>query len=167
MRSQERRRAFGTLLGAVAFCASCTAQVPAGFAPRDGSVDGADHLDGATDATGGGDASSSSDGGAADSLAPEAEDPTDDAPADDGSVDTGAADTGATDGATADALDCSVGSGADYQASCTGCSIGASCLLTCTSCTTMAQTQNPNPSVQLPCPGTTSVQNDNGVLACQ
>jgi hypothetical protein len=80
--------------------------------------------------------------------------------------DGGSADTG-TDAATSDAPVCTAGPAPDYQASCTGCSIGATCVLACTSCTTKAQTQNPNPSLQLPCAGTESVQNEDGALTCQ
>ena len=89
-------------------------------------------------------------------------------PEDAGSVDTGADETGVTD-AGVDAGTCSVGPGpgANYQATCTGCSISATCLLTCASCTTKNQMQNPNPSLELPCPAAESVQNIDGVLTCQ
>jgi hypothetical protein len=165
MQAQDRRRGLRPSLVAVALCASCGAQVPVGYAPADGSNDGAGRLDGKTDATadegGGDDDSPSSDGAAQDSTTPQM-----DAGTDDGSADAGLADVDATEAAASDA-GCSVGPGADYLASCTSCSISGTCLLTCASCTTKAQTQNQSPSVQLPCPGTMSVQNNDGVLTCQ
>jgi len=57
--------------------------------------------------------------------------------------------------------------GGSYLGSCTGCaaaSSGAGCVLTCTSCTETNGSQNPNPSLPLPCSG--SIANDNGVLQC-
>jgi hypothetical protein len=152
-----------------ALVAGC-ATTPAGFAPPDGSVDAAKSLDAAADGTSedgedGGSTTPPGDSGTQDSETPQSdagEEASDSmAPESGGPTDGGSADT-----TTVDAPVCSVGAGADYQASCTGCSISATCLLTCTSCTTDAQTQNPNPSLQLPCPGTMAVQNTNGVLTC-
>ncbi len=104
----------------------------------------------------------------ADSMAPDAGHPLDSGPADTGIADTGLADTGTPDTGAPDAgagdAACSVGPVADYQASCSGCSIMA--VLTCASCTKKDQTQNLNPSLPLPCPGATSVQNTDGVLSC-
>jgi hypothetical protein len=88
---------------------------------------------------------------------------------DSSSLDTGAADVAVQDtGADAppDASSCSAGPSPSYQMTCTTCSISATCLLTCASCTKKDQTQNPNPTIQLPCPGATSVSNDDGVLVC-
>ena len=53
-----------------------------------------------------------------------------------------------------------------YQNSCTSCTVSPTCLLSCSSCTKRDQSQNPNPSVQLPCPGTMSVENNDGSLLC-
>jgi hypothetical protein len=57
--------------------------------------------------------------------------------------------------------------GGSYLGSCTGCAAGSSgsgCELTCTSCTETNGSQNPNPSLPLPCSG--SIENDNGALVC-
>ena len=54
-----------------------------------------------------------------------------------------------------------------YLGSCTGCAAaysGSGCALTCTSCTETNGSENPNPSLPLPCSG--SLTNDNGVLQC-
>ncbi len=54
-----------------------------------------------------------------------------------------------------------------YLGSCTGCaaeSSGSGCALTCSSCTTVSGTQNPAPTLALPCNGT--VSNQNGTLQC-
>jgi hypothetical protein len=61
---------------------------------------------------------------------------------------------------------CSTPSGS-YSASCTSCATGprtTGCALTCDSCTTVSGTQNPGPSIALPCSGT--ISNQNGVLQC-
>lgn len=172
MRCGNPGAAAGATLMAVALVAACSARVPVGFAPPDGSADGAKSLDASTDdGTSGGDDGGSTpppvESSTQDSETPEAEADAGDAAGDSTAPDVGTpTDGGPADTSTPDALTCSVGSGADYQASCTGCSISATCLLTCTSCTTDAQTQNPNPSLQLPCPGTMAVQNTNGVLTC-
>ena len=116
----------------------------------------------------GGDASAT-----ADSMAPDTGHPmdasatdtglADSGQADTGLADTGSADTGPLDSATAASV-CSVGPGAAFQLTCSGCSISA--VLSCASCTKKDQTQNSNPSLQLPCPGSMSVQNSDGVLSC-
>jgi hypothetical protein len=88
---------------------------------------------------------------------------------DSSSLDTGAADVAVADtgaDAPSDGSSCSVGPSPSYQATCASCSISATCVLTCASCTKKDQTQNPNPTIQLPCPGTLSVSNDDGVLVC-
>ncbi len=57
--------------------------------------------------------------------------------------------------------------GGSYQGSCTGCAAepsGSGCVLTCTSCTETDGSQNPSPSLTLPCSG--EIENDNGVLRC-
>ena len=57
--------------------------------------------------------------------------------------------------------------GGSYLGSCTGCaaeSSGSGCVLTCTSCTATSGSQNPNPSLPLPCSG--SITDDNGALQC-
>ncbi len=57
--------------------------------------------------------------------------------------------------------------GGIYLGSCTGCAAegsGSACVLTCTSCTEMNGSQNPNPSLPLPCTGT--IENENGSLEC-
>ncbi|HEY2518043.1 MAG TPA: S8 family serine peptidase [Polyangiaceae bacterium] len=57
--------------------------------------------------------------------------------------------------------------GGSYLASCTSCSAaaqGGGCELTCQSCTKIDGSQNPNPTLALPCTG--SIDNDNGVLVC-
>ena len=57
--------------------------------------------------------------------------------------------------------------GGSYLGSCTGCAAevsGPGCVLTCTSCTEINGSQNPNPSLTLPCTGT--IENDNGALQC-
>jgi hypothetical protein len=87
-----------------------------------------------------------------------------------GPVDTGAPDVAFHDAATADApgdaATCSAGPSPSYAQTCTNCSISATCLLSCESCRKKDQTLNLNPWVQLPCPGTTSVWNNDGVLVC-
>ncbi len=94
------------------------------------------------------------------------------APGDSSVADTGASlDTGSPDTAVLDAaLDgdagCSTGPTAAYQQTCTTCSISVTCLLSCASCTKRDGTQNANPTLQLPCPGTMSVQNIDGNLQC-
>jgi hypothetical protein len=56
-----------------------------------------------------------------------------------------------------------------YSQSCTGCSAAdpgtGTCVLTCASCTKINGTQNPNPSLTLPCAGT--IANIDGQLVCQ
>jgi von Willebrand factor type A domain len=67
---------------------------------------------------------------------------------------------------------CEMPSGS-YADSCTGCAVatsGSGCVLTCTSCGTIGGSQNPNPSLQLPCAGSLSngsVTNSNGSLQLQ
>ncbi len=54
-----------------------------------------------------------------------------------------------------------------YLGSCTGCSAapsGSGCVLTCTSCTKADGSENPDPSLMLPCSGT--IENDDGALEC-
>ncbi len=54
-----------------------------------------------------------------------------------------------------------------YLDSCTGCaavSAGSGCTLACTSCTQTSGSENPNPSLMLPC--SKPITNDNGVLTC-
>jgi len=150
-----------------------------GGAAQDGTSPGQDAggtgSEGGNESGAGGDAGEGGTGGEAgtDATSPDASDSsaTDGSVTDgsvtDGSVtESGPADTGVVD-ATGDGSNCSVGPGADYQATCTSCTISATCLLKCASCTTKAQGQNPNPSLQLPCPGTMAVQNIDGVLTCQ
>jgi MYXO-CTERM domain-containing protein len=72
----------------------------------------------------------------------------------------GAADAGGT-GPT-----CVTPSGT-YSQSCTGCAAeaaGSGCELTCISCTKIDGSQNPNPTLTLPCKG--SIVNDDGALQC-
>jgi hypothetical protein len=175
MRCGIRGRTVGMMVAALVLCAACAARTPVGFAPE-GTGDDASDLDAAGD--------TSSEIGVGDSTGPSVDSATSDSTsgqpdaageamaqdtggaAETGPGETGTPDTGAPDATEQDAASCSVGAGADYQATCAGCSISGTCLLTCTSCTTKAQTQNPNPSLQLPCPGTQSVQNTNGVLTC-
>jgi hypothetical protein len=127
--------------------------------PADTGVDAAAAGDGGADG-GGGD-------GSVDATSPDAsEGGSTDGSATDAATETGPSDAGPGD-AAGDGSNCSVGPGADYQATCTSCSISATCLLHCASCTTKAQTQNPNPTLQLLCPGTMAVQNIDGVLTCQ
>jgi hypothetical protein len=166
MRRDNRGLPVGMALLALALCGACGTRALPGFAPGDGSVDDAN-----IDAIGEGDLDSTPpvDGGAAqDSTIPASDTgASDDSTAQDAGVaDANPVDTGAADTSTSDGSTCSAGGGADYQATCTSCSISASCLLTCASCTTDSQMQNANPSLQLPCPGTMSVQNTNGVLTC-
>jgi hypothetical protein len=171
MRSRNRARTFGSTLAVLVLGAACSTQTRVGFAPTDGSADDADEVDAAADAT--------SDVSTIDSTTPSGDGatqdvvtPANDAVADDtgSAAETGggtdaAAETGVVEAGTPDA-NCSVGSGADYQATCTGCTISATCLLMCQSCTTDAQTQNADPTLQLPCAAGTSAQNTNGELTC-
>jgi hypothetical protein len=132
------------------------------------------------------------DGSATDSTAPPDDGPTpDSAPAPDAGSDSSAPagdggppmdatqrdssppadatppDTGRPDVGTGDAASCPLGPNPSYQRSCAGCAVSATCLLTCATCTKQDQTENANPSLQLPCAGTTSPTNINGVLVCQ
>jgi hypothetical protein len=67
---------------------------------------------------------------------------------------------------------CEMPSGS-YAGSCTGCAVassGSGCVLTCTSCGKIDGSQNPNPSLQLPCTGAVSngsVTNSDGSLQLQ
>ncbi len=166
-------RTVGTTLVVAAICAAC-ARAGAGLGPA-GSDDDASAAEGATDARqdadAGGSTSPSQDGAIHDSTG--AGDPGGDAATNDtgasaetGPTETGPEDAYVSDGSTVDEPYCPVGAVANYQETCTGCSISATCLLTCSSCTTAAQMQNPNPNLQLPCPSGESVQNVNGVLKC-
>jgi hypothetical protein len=91
---------------------------------------------------------------------------------DTGTPDTATPETGAETAPVdaADAATCpasAAGPTPSYAATCTGCNIDFStCVLSCTSCTRRDQTQNPNPLVQLPCPPTKSVENNDGSLIC-
>ena len=176
-------RTLGMALVAAALCVACEPPDSSAFGLPEAATDEVDA--GAHDAT-----PSSHDGSTHDATSsqPEAGEPEGaaaDAPAgstpadsatdtttdavslDAGSSDAGSTETGTPDTSTIDAPVCTAGPDADYQASCTACSVSTTCVLTCTSCTTKAQTQNPNPSLQLPCTGTESVQNEDGVLTCQ
>jgi hypothetical protein len=172
------------LLGAVgALCVACAsggAETSNGFTSDDGSAadvttadvsreaspvaDSAPGLDSAASSPDSSDDSTGS--GTNDSSADASDGP---ATAESAAVDTGSSDvaseTGAAD-ASGDATSCSAGPSPSYAATCTGCSISATCLLSCESCRKKDQTMNLNPWVQLPCPGTTSVSNNDGVLVC-
>jgi hypothetical protein len=57
--------------------------------------------------------------------------------------------------------------GGSYSQTCTGCAAraaGSGCVLACVSCTQINGSQNPNPSLSLPCNGT--IVNSNGFLQC-
>jgi hypothetical protein len=84
-----------------------------------------------------------------------------------GGLDSGVPDSALLDsGFDSSDAGCSTGPNASYLGTCTSCSISVTCLLRCASCTKKDQTQNLNPVVQLPCPGTTSVENNDGNLLC-
>lgn len=172
MRYRARRRITALILATGIVCTACSVRAPVGFEPLEAGAD-AGVFDATSDVAAD-QATPPEDGPALDTAIPRPEagdGPAESAsletgiPAETGVLETGPSDTG-TDVAAGDGSNCSVGPGADYQASCTGCSVSDTCLLTCTSCTTDAQTQNANPSLQLPCSGTESVQNFNGVLTC-
>jgi hypothetical protein len=91
-------------------------------------------------------------------------------PMDAGVPNPGARDTGVADTSPADGASCpsdATGPNPSYALSCSGCAINpTTCVLSCTSCYRVDHTQTANPQLQLPCPGTKSVENSDGSLLC-
>jgi hypothetical protein len=182
--------AVGLLCATGALCVACasgggeTSTSDDGSAPdvttADGSAETSGPADSAPGVDSGGSAPDSTDDApgsvsdsSADTTAPASDAGDESTTGDSASIETSTADVAVHDtGADAppdapgDASSCSAGPSPSYQATCMTCSISATCVLTCASCTKKDQTQNPNPTIQLPCPGTLSVSNDDGTLVC-